>query len=283
MNTDAERQARLDDAIMVDEIGIESGGYGIYRLRTLYQPIFERRGRELHAVAVEGTVAPFIAREAVPSEIFLSAASPDDLDFIEQMSLVLPVRNHGNIGLPTLDLMVGLRFGDSVPETMVDRVRLIAAASAEIELDAGLVICALAEPPAQDGTLPSRLAAEMRGRLRIAIGDFGAGRWTDGQIDALRPEIVGIDGDWFQKVCRDATTVRLFDSVVARLRERKSRVLVAGIDNEEQLGVALRAGADLVQGLHLAPPAHVGTVFDETPLPIAEKLGGTRKILPLFG
>jgi EAL domain-containing protein (putative c-di-GMP-specific phosphodiesterase class I) len=283
MNRDAEQLARLDDAIMVDEIGIESGGYGIYRLRTLYQPIFERRGRKLQAVAVEGTVAPFLGAEEVPSEIFLSAASPDDLAFIEQMSLVLPVRNHRNIGLPTLELVVGVRSGESVPDATLDRARLVASASAEIGLDASLVVCALSEPPAQDGGLLSRLAAEMRGRLRIAIGDFGAGRWTEAQMDALGPEIVRIDGDWFGKVCRDATTVRLFDSVVARVRERKTKVLVAGIDNEQQFGVALRAGADLFQGGHLAPPAHVGTVFDEAPLPIADKLGGSRNILPLFG
>ena len=34
---------------------------------------------------------------------------------------------------------------------------------------------------------------------------------------------------------------------------------------------------------YLAPLAHVGTVFDETPLSIAEKLGETQKIRPLFG
>ena len=43
MTARAQRKARLDDAIIVDELGIESGGYGIYRLRCLYRPIFERR------------------------------------------------------------------------------------------------------------------------------------------------------------------------------------------------------------------------------------------------
>ena len=119
--------------------------------------------------------------------------------------------------------------------------------------------------------------------LRIAVGDFGAGHWTDEQIDLLKPEIVRIDGDWFRQVCRDATTVRLFDAVVSRLRERQSKVLVAGIENEQQLGVALQAGADLFQGPHLAPPALVGTVFDEAPLSLAEKLGEAQKIMPLFG
>src|SRR5688572_17768193 len=85
MNADAERQVGLDDAIMVDEIGIESGGYGIYRLRSLYQPIFERRDQFLQAVAVEGTVAPYVAGEEAPPEMFLAAVAEDDRDFVEQM------------------------------------------------------------------------------------------------------------------------------------------------------------------------------------------------------
>ncbi len=48
--------------------------------------------------------------------------------------------------------------------------------------------------------------------------------------------------------------------------------------------MALKAGAELFQGSHLAPPALVGsTIFDEAPLSLAEKLGEAQKIVPLFG
>jgi EAL domain-containing protein (putative c-di-GMP-specific phosphodiesterase class I) len=282
MNADAERQIGLDDAIIVDEIGIESGGYGIYRLRSLYQPIFERRDQTLQIFAVEGTVAPYVAGEEAPPEVFLAAVTEDDRDFVERMELALPLRNQRNIGLDTLELVVGPEGSD--PETLIDHIRLIGRELAEVGLDPGLVVCAFGEQAASDSALLSRITDEMRRhRLRIAVGDFGAGHWADEQIDLLNPEIVRIDGNWFRQVCRDATTVRLFDAVVSRLRERQSKVLVTGIEDEQQFGVALRAGAELFQGSHLAAPRLVGAVFDHTPLPIADKLGEAQKIVPLFG
>ena len=282
MSMGSERKTGLDDAIILDEIGIESGGYGIYRLRSLYQPIFERRGQTLRAVAVEGTVAPYVAGEEAPLEMFLASVTPDDRDFVERMELALPLRNHRNIGLDTLELVVGPE--GSGPEALIDRVSLIGLELAEIGLDPSLVVCAFGEQAASDNTLLSYLADELRRHgLRTAIGDFGAGHWADGQIDLLSPEIVRIDSGWFHKVCRDATTVRLFDAVVSRLRERRAKVLVTGIETEQQLGVALKAGAELFQGPHLALPALVGTMFDDAPLRLADKLGQAQKIVPLFG
>ena len=275
-------QIGLDDAIIVDEIGLESGCYGLYRLRSLCQPIFKRRERTLKMVAAEATVRPYLAGEEVPSEVFLAAVADDDQDFIGRMGLALSLRNHRNIGIDGLDLVVDPEGFE--PDTLTDRIRLVVEELAGAELDAGSVVCALGEHSASDKTLLSRIAGEMRGRgLRIAVGDFGAGHWTDEAVDTLRPEIVRIAGDWFRQVCRDATTVRLFEAVVSRLRERQSKVLVTGIESGEQLAVALQAGVDLLQGPHLAAPVLVGTVLSETPLSIAEKLGEARRIIPLFG
>ena len=282
MSAGAEGQIGLDEALIVDEIGIESGCYGLYRLRSLYQPIFKRREKTLKMVAVEGTALPYVAGEEVPSEVFLAAVADDDHEFVGRMGLALSLRNHKNIGLETLELVIDPEGYEA--DTLVDRIRLIARELAGSGLDPGQVVCALGEHAASDVALLSRLAKEMRRHgLRIAVGDFGAGHWTDEAVDLLKPEIVRIDGGWFRQVCRDATTVRLFDAVVSRLHERQSKVLVAGIESAEQLGVALRVGADLLQGPHLAPAAMVGMELDERPLSIAERLDETQKTRPLFG
>ena len=235
----------------------------------------------LQAVAVEGTVAPYVAGEEAPPEVFRAAVAEDDRDFVERMGLALSLRNHRNIGIDTLELVVDPEGSD--PNTLMDRVRLVARELVAAGLDPALVVCALGAQAASDSRLLPRLADELRSHgLRVAVGDFGAGHWADGQIDLLAPEIVRIDGEWFRKVCGDATTVRLFDAVVARLREHRTKVLVAGIEDEQQFGVALRAAADLFQGPHLAMPAQVGTVFTEA-LSVAEKMGSAQKIVPLFG
>ena len=273
MNAEAELRAWLDGAIVVDEIGIEGGGYGIYRLRCLYEQIFERRRQTLKAVAIAGQVAPYLGVEEVPINVFREAVAEEDAGFIELMSLALMVRNHANTGVDTQMLVVGLN----------DRhVRFVADEASEAELEPAAVVCALDEAAVATSRL-SGVAAEIRDRgMRVAIGDFGVSRWTDEQMNLLAPDIVIIDGDWFRKICRDPVTVRLFDTVVARLHERKARVLVGGIENEQHLSIAIRAGADLFKGTHLAPRALAGSELVET-LPLRDKLGGSEKIVPLYG
>lgn len=288
MNPFEERLNRLDDAIIVDEIGLESGSYGIYRLRCLYQPVFERRGPELNAVAVAGTTSAFLAGEEAPWDLFVSAVAEQDFDFIEEIGLALQLRNHANIapdetGQPAgLELLLGVAPRGSGPESLADRVRLVAGELAEADIDPALVVCSIAETAAGSNEQLAGLADEIRAQgMRIAIADFGMGRWTDEQLALLDPEIVRIDGDWFRTVCRDTVTIRLFDSVMARLRERGAKVLAGGIETGQQLGVALRAGVHLFQGDHLAPPVHVGVAMPGS-VSLRAKLG-SEKLVSLYG
>lgn len=284
MSKSAWEPLRLEDSIIADEIGLESGGYGIYRLRSLYQPIYERRGRNLHMVAVEGTVAPFVAGEIVPPEMFAGAVTDEDGDFVGRMGVALVLRNHVNIDADDLDLFLATSSANGGGEMLADLVPFIAKELANAEMEPGSIFCAIGSSAVPDAFVLSLTARQLRDHsLRIAVGDFGAGQWSDEQLNTLEPDIVRIDGDWFQKVCRDATTIRLFDSVVARLRDRHSKVLVSGISTEMQFSVAVRAGAHLFQGDHLARPALAGTIMDQEPVSIAQRLGNARKIVPLFG
>ena len=70
MNLD--RMASILEAIIVDEVGIESGGYGKYRLRSSYQPVFERTGEVLRPVAVEGMISPYLAGQPLPLADFFA-------------------------------------------------------------------------------------------------------------------------------------------------------------------------------------------------------------------
>lgn len=279
MDTYAALRARVDAAIAVDEIGIESGGYGLYRLKCRYQPVFERHRQSLRLVAVEATTRPHVAGEEVPAEVFLEAVASDDVDFIEHLALALAVRNHATPESGGMSLLVDLPSGLDAAKTL-----LFMSSEAEmVELETNRIICAVGEAIVPPGRGLSGLAAEIRDKgMGVAIADFGTGRWSDGQMDFLAPDIVRINGDWFRKVCRDPVTIRLFDTVVARLRERNAKVLVSGIETEQHLGVALRAGADLFAGRHLAPPALAGSALVEN-VSLRDKLGGAQKIVPLYG
>jgi len=59
-----DRRRNAAEAIFADEIGIEYGIHGDFRLKTAYQPIFAPRGNWLTAVAVEALVEPPSCRQA---------------------------------------------------------------------------------------------------------------------------------------------------------------------------------------------------------------------------
>ncbi|MET0574246.1 MAG: EAL domain-containing protein, partial [Mesorhizobium sp.] len=55
----------VEKAIIADEIGLETGIYGQYRLKTSYQPIFRRDGATLALFGLEARLAPQLAGKQI--------------------------------------------------------------------------------------------------------------------------------------------------------------------------------------------------------------------------
>ena len=272
MNSTAGSPGTANASLIVDEVGIELGVCGKYRLRCFYEPVFERRGTLLHQVALEGTAVPFAGGQQVPEAQFLDDLHPDDLFEVELMRQVLQVRNYRNTGFDGLQLYL-----DLAPLLRTDRSRFsdtvvgLTGHMHDVGLDPQLVVCTVRSSIGED--LPGSIK-DLRDRgLGIAIAGFGAGSWTENQLDEIQPDIVSIEQNWFAQVCNHDATRRLFGTVVRRLQDRDAKVLVGGIDSRENLGVALDAGADLLQGPLLAGRFPVGAAVDDQPLNVMDLLG----------
>jgi EAL domain-containing protein (putative c-di-GMP-specific phosphodiesterase class I) len=278
-----ERRRNASDAIFADEIGIEYGIHGDFRLRSAYQPIFTPHGRTLQAVAVEGLIEPHRAgRPVSPRVFFESIAAPDRL-FVETMCRVLHLRNFRNIGVDGLDLFFNYNpMINDHPGRALAEIRLMSRHLGELGLAPRMLVCEITEQAADDALLV-RLVREMRrDGIRIAIDDFGTGHSTEERVSLLQPDIVKIDGGWFAEFCRHAAAERFFRPLVSSLHDRGARVLVEGIEQPVHLRVALEGGVDLLQGFLLARPALAGTIFNEEPLVIDALLGFDNKVVPLF-
>ncbi|MBZ9711481.1 EAL domain-containing protein [Mesorhizobium sp. ESP7-2] len=277
-----ERRRTIDDAIFVDEIGIEYGVHGDFRLRSAYQPIYAPLGGSLHPVAVEGLIEQHRAgRPGSPRMFFDSVAASDRL-FVETMCRVLHLRNFHNIGVDGLDLffnynpLVNNHAGRALAE-----IRLMSRHLDELGLAPAMLVCEITEQAADDALL-ARLVREMRrDGIRIAIDDFGTGHSTVERVSLLQPDIVKIDGGWFAEFCRHAAAERFFRPLVSSLHDRGAKVLVEGIEQPTHLRVALEGGVDLLQGFLLGRPALTGTIFNEEPLAVDALLGFDNKVVPL--
>ncbi|TGQ71496.1 MAG: EAL domain-containing protein [Mesorhizobium sp.] len=279
-----ERRRNVGDAIFVDEVGIEYGVHGEYRLRSAYQPIFAPHGRSLHAVAVEGLIEPRRAGQAGAARAFFEGVAETDRLFVETMCRMLHLRNFGNIGVDGLDLFFNYNplVNDHAGRALAE-IRLMSRHLSELGLAPGMLVCEITEQAA-DEVLLARLVREMRrDGIRIAIDDFGTGHSTEERVSLVQPDIVKIDGGWFAEFCRHAAAERFFRPLVSSLHDRGAKVLVEGIEQPTHLRVALEAGVDLLQGFLLARPALAGTIFSEEPLAVDALLGRGNKVVPLFG
>lgn len=282
---------RVSDSIIVDEIGIESGRYQDFVLKTAYQPVFRTAGAFLRPFAVEGFVVPFREGRRVPVARLFENWRPGDEAFIERMCRLLHLRNFRNVGADGLKLVFGF---DPKVDGPFEAVALEVGALVESAEDRSLrqedLICRIAETATQDLALLAEAAAKIhRSGMGLAIDDFGVGGCEPERVEALRPDIVKIDGKWFHKVTGTRETSQLFTPLVAGLQAMGAKVLVSGIDLPHQLALCLEAGVDYLQGYLFGEPELAGTVIDERPRPVSlysrgnDRVEADGKVIRLFG
>ena len=278
------RPAVVGEAIFVDEIGIEIGVYGAYRLKSAYQPIFARVGDFMRPVAVKGLISPFLSGKPVLASEFFDKIPAHDALFVEGMCRALHLRNHHNIGADGLDLFFNYAPGANCDlEKSLLEIGFMVRRLNEIGLDPKQLVCEISDADAIDADVLQTLSLAMRGHgVRIAVDGFGVGDTTERQVELIQPDVVKIDGSWFRKVCLETAAIRLFGQLVSGLRIGGAKVLVEGIEDDDQLTIALAAGADLFQGFHLGRPALAGTVFDESPRALPKPRPSTGVVVPLF-
>ena len=99
-----DRRRNAAEAIFADEVGIEYGIYGAFRLKRAYQPIFAPRGRSLKAVAVEALIQPHRDARPVSPPVFFDSVPAADRLLVETMCRMLHLMTSRNIRVERLDL-----------------------------------------------------------------------------------------------------------------------------------------------------------------------------------
>jgi len=158
----------------------------------------------------------FVAGEALPVSVNLSARNLLDEDLPEQVADLLAVH--------------------SVPAELL-----------ELEVTES----ALMTDPARARRLLQRLADL---GVRISIDDFGAGYTSLGQLKSLPVHELKIDKSFVMTMTTDRSNNLIVQSVVDLGHKLGLSIVAEGVEDEEAL-VALRGfGCDLVQGYHLSRP-----------------------------
>jgi EAL domain-containing protein (putative c-di-GMP-specific phosphodiesterase class I) len=275
----------LERALVVDEIGIETGIYKNYRLKTAHQPIFRREGAELVPFAVEARVSPFREGSAVAPAEFFEGTPQSDRAFVEALCRALHLRNHRNVGIDEperfeLYLTIDPRYDDwDAPDSAAHS---IAAFAGEAGIPAGMITCEILDAATLDAKALAALSGELRGHgMRVSIAEFRIGQSAIDRVTQIEPDVIKIDGAWFRDVQESSETAQLFPAVINAFQGFGAKLLVQGIETPAELEGALDAGADYLQGMLLSPPVLAGSALDEKPQPIEALLRRGGKIVTL--
>lgn len=270
----------VEQAIFVDEVGLEIGIYGNYRLKTSYQPIFRREGSELVPFAVEARVAPHRKGARMTAAEFFQGVPPSDRQFVEAVCRSLHLRNHRNIGVDDPEHLQVYLTVDPGAGALASIAKMVEEAG----LSPGMIMCEILDAPTLPTKALSALVGELRGYgVRISVNEFRIGKSAVDRIARIEPDIIKIDGAWFRNVQDSAETARFFPAVITAFQGLGAKLLVQGIETAAELSAALDSGADYLQGMFLAKPALAGTDFDERPRSIRALLHDDRKVIKFAG
>jgi len=268
------------DAIHVDEVGLETGVYEDFRLRTVYHPIFLREGRETASPwGVEGHIEAMLENRPFPEELFRATTNTDDELLVSVLRGILPMRNYLNLGVDNLAILVGYEapvYRDL--EQAVTCIDALVQAISDVWVEPSLVHYSVGNEVPED--IFANVAMELKFRgMHTALCDFGTEPSSLSRLEALGPRIVKLDSGMFSRLADVPIAVRLMSSIVERLQRDGKQVLVTGIETADHLRVAVDMGANLLEGKLLRAPRQAGVLFDMSPVNLAALLSGSENVV----
>lgn len=188
-----------------------------------------------------------------PDLLFDSVASEQEGVFLDHLARNIHVRNFARAGLDELWLF--LNVNARVAMYGKEYEPYFKAMLSRHGVPPHRVVIELIENEIRDET---RLADAMRyyselGCL-IAIDDFGAGQSNFDRIWRVQPQIVKIDRKSLVQARQNFRVRRVLPSLVALLHEAGCMTLIEGVEDEEDVMIALDSGVDFAQGYFFGRP-----------------------------
>ena len=92
------------------------------------------------------------------------------------------------------------------------------------------------------------------GGFEIAVDDVGTGYSTLERIAALNPQYIKYDRSLFKNVYRDSLKQELLKTIFDFSNKINSRLIVEGVDNQDDYNFALKLGVEYMQGFLFGRP-----------------------------
>ena len=227
---------------------VEQGG-----LHVVYQPMYKPNGTRIECCeALVRWVHP--ERGSIPPNVFIQIAEEMGIvseitRFVLQQACADCASWPGDIGVS-----VNLSVQDLRNENILD---VVSDALGEAGLPASRLHLEVTEGSllAEMGVARSILTHLRSRGVTIAIDDFGTGFSSLSYLDNLPVDVIKIDRSFVRNISEEARGFRLLRGIVHLSRELDLRIVVEGVETEEQLMLLNKYQcADLIQGYVFSVP-----------------------------
>lgn len=259
----------IEAAIHIDEVGIWTGRWRDWFIKSAYAPFHAPVANSLLRQAVEAITTPLRDGRARGAGTLWKAAGPDRA-FLRCLSLVLHVANHANIGDDRVRLVLDCRVEDQASADMVIETIGALPDFCPQSLSPRDMLCVVGS--AHDaGVTPAQAVARCARRhgAGVVLENFGAGQDAPDLLRRLVPDMVRLDPGLFGAISTVPQGRGLLAALVESLHAGDMEVALGGIARREQLEAALAAGVDLVGGSFLGKPALAGTLIGDGKIDLA--------------
>jgi predicted signal transduction protein with EAL and GGDEF domain len=245
--------------------------------------VFARAAGGFRAVAVEGSIRPYLLGGEIDERVFRFDVPRHDTPVVAALQAALCMRNLEYTGVVGLKLLLEAELAASVrPARVRAGVRGLAMEARRCGIEPTQLVVQLSKFAALSSGVAAVALDELRGEgIGIALEENGDGLAFNGLPRLALPDVIAVNSSWFRSIVRERPAAQLFSALVDGYRSRGATVLVPGIATVAELRVTLDSGADWLSGPLLAPSALAGAVFPEDTLQI-ESLLDQGKVVPLF-
>jgi len=217
------------------------------------QPIVEADSLAVHGYeALVRSAPPMEAHN--PGEIIEAARAHDALLRFDQSSRRLAITGC----FPKLEGDERL-FVNFLPMTVYDPsvcLRTTFNAAREVGADFSRIVFEVVESEMFPNVelLCAILDAYREEGASVGLDDLGAGNASLVYIDHIKPDYIKLDRELMSQAARDRE-LTMMSGIVRHAQRQGIRVIVEGIESEQELDIARWLGADFVQGFHTGRPS----------------------------
>lgn len=252
-----------DSALQQQVDGTVIANWGLYTLKSAFQPIFRFVEGKLRVAAFEGLARPFRNGEPVPAQEFFRSVPASEGLHVETLTRTLHLHNAATFLDPSTLIFVNFN-----PAVFVDRAVAISVLQdmrrtlMETGIEPRRIVCEVTEHSATSERMLDIFVSTLRDHgFGIAVDDFGAADSDMQRVAALKPHILKFDAQWIARLMDTRPGVALLAVMVEKFRSQGMTVVFEGLEESWQLEIAEEVGADMVQGYVLARPEIVPSSY----------------------